>query len=306
MYNFITEGEEYMSMHIAVLGAGRMGHGIAQVASMTGHDVVLRDIDDGIVQDGLSSIRENLEKGVELDKVEPETRDSALAQLEGTTNLEAAVQDADCVIEAVPEDMDLKKEVFVEVDEYVSSQTMLATNTSSLSITELASTVSHPSRCIGLHFFNPPHLMDLVEIVLAEQTHEKTEKEATEMIEEFEKTSVTIEDFPGFATSRLGVTLGVEAMRMVQSGVAAPVDIDRAMREGYGHPMGPLELTDQVGLDVRLDILEHLREELGERFRPPEILRRKVRAGKLGKKTDEGFYTWKDGDPIKQRNEESK
>jgi 3-hydroxybutyryl-CoA dehydrogenase len=292
-------------MHIAVLGAGRMGHGIVQVAAMAGHDVVLRDIDDDLVQDGLSSIRENLEKGVELDKVEPETRDSALAQLDGTTDLEAAVQDADCVIEAVPEDMNLKKEVFAEVDEYVSSEAMLATNTSSLSVTELASTVSQSSRCIGLHFFNPPHLMDLVEIVLAEQTSEETEKKAIEMVEGFGKTSVVIEDFPGFATSRLGVTLGVEAMRMVQSGVAAPADIDHAMREGYGHPMGPLELTDQVGLDVRLDILEHLREELGERFRPPEILRRKVRAGKLGKKTDEGFYTWKDGEAIEQSNEEN-
>lgn len=286
-------------MHITVLGAGRMGHGIAQVAAMADHDVVLRDIDDDLVQDGLSSIRENLDKGVEIDKVEPETRDSALAQLDGTTNLEAAVLDADCVIEAVPEDMTLKKEVFSEVDEYVSSGTMLATNTSSLSVTELASIVSYPSCFVGLHFFNPPHLMDLVEIVLAEQTNEETERGAIEMVDGFEKTSVVIEDFPGFATSRLGVTLGVEAMRMVQSGVAAPADIDRAMREGYGHPMGPLELTDQVGLDVRLDILEYLREELGERFRPPEILRRKVRAGKLGKKTDEGFYTWEDGEPIK-------
>jgi 3-hydroxybutyryl-CoA dehydrogenase len=288
----------HTNMHVAVLGAGRMGHGIAQVAAMAGHDVVLRDIDDDLVQDGLSSIQENLDEGVELGKVEPETRDSALAQLQGTTNLEEAVRDVDCVIEAVPEDMDLKKQVFSEVDEHVSSRTMLATNTSSLSVTELASTVSHPSRCIGLHFFNPPHLMDLVEIVLAEQTSEEIEHRAIETIQSFEKTTVVIEDFPGFATSRLGVTLGVEAMRMVQSGVAAPADIDRAMREGYGHPMGPLELTDQVGLDVRLDILEHLREELGERFRPPEILRRKVRAGKLGKKADEGFYTWKDGEPI--------
>jgi 3-hydroxybutyryl-CoA dehydrogenase len=287
-------------MHIAVLGAGRMGHGIAQVAAMAGHEVVLRDIDDELVQEGLSSIETNLDEGVELGKVEPETRDSALAQLEGTTSLEEAVQDVDCVIEAVPEDMDLKKQVFSEIDEHVSSQTMLATNTSSLSVTELASTVSHSSRCIGLHFFNPPHLMDLVEIVLAEQTSEETEHQAVETIQGFGKTTVTIEDFPGFATSRLGVTLGVEAMQMVQSGVAAPADIDRAMREGYGHPMGPLELTDQVGLDVRLDILEHLREELGERFRPPEILRRKVRAGKLGKKADEGFYTWKDGEPVEQ------
>lgn len=287
-------------MRVAVLGAGQMGHGIAQVAAMAGHDVVLRDIDDDLVQDGLSSIEANLDEGVELGKVEPETRDSALAQLQGTTNLEEAVQDVDCVIEAVPEDMDLKKQVFSEVDEHVPSGTMLATNTSALSVTELASTVSHSSRCIGLHFFNPPHLMDLVEIVLAEQTSEEIEHRAIEMIQYFGKTTVTIEDFPGFATSRLGVTLGVEAMRMVQSGVASPADIDRAMREGYGHPMGPLELTDQVGLDVRLDILEHLREELGERFRPPEILRRKVRAGKLGKKADEGFYTWNDGEPVEQ------
>jgi 3-hydroxybutyryl-CoA dehydrogenase len=292
-------------MDVAVLGAGRMGHGIAQVASMARHDVVLRDIDDDLVQDGLASIQENLEKGVELGKVEPETRDSTLTHLDGTTSLETAVQDADFVIEAVPEDMDLKKQVFSEVDEYVPSQAILATNTSSLSVTEIASSVSNSSRFIGLHFFNPPHLMDLVEIVLAEQTSEEVEQRVVKTVEDFEKTSVVIEDFPGFATSRLGVTLGVEAMRMVQSGVGAPADIDRAMREGYGHPMGPLELTDQVGLDVRLDILEHLRKELGERFRPPAILRRKVRAGKLGKKTGKGFYTWNDGQPVERSDEKN-
>lgn len=303
-YDFIVAGL-WASMHVATLGAGRMGHGIAQVAAMAGHDVVLRDIDDDLVQEGLASIRENLEKGVELGKVDSETRDSTLAHLDGTTSLEAAVQNADIVIEAVPEDMDLKKQVFAEVDEYVPAQTILATNTSSLSVTEIASSVSHSSRFIGLHFFNPPHLMDPVEIVLAEQASEDTERKVVDMVEGFEKTSVVIEDFPGFATSRLGVTLGVEAMRMIQTGVAPPADIDRSMREGYGHPMGPLELTDQVGLDVRLDILEHLRKELGERFRPPEVLRRKVRAGKLGKKTGEGFYTWDEGQPIEQNSDET-
>ncbi|MFB6305119.1 MAG: 3-hydroxyacyl-CoA dehydrogenase family protein, partial [Haloferacaceae archaeon] len=151
---------------------------------------------------------------------------------------------------------------------------------------------------VGLHFFNPPHLMDLVEVVLGERTDAATEDFAVAFVEGVDRTPVVVRDSPGFATSRLGVALGVEAARMVQEGVASPRDIDAAMELGYNHPMGPLELTDHVGLDVRLDVLEHLREELGERFRPPQVLRRKVRAGKLGKKSGEGFYVWEDGDPV--------
>ena len=283
-------------MQTAVLGAGSMGHGIAQVLAMAGHDVTMRDVDDDRVESGLDSVRSNLSKGVELGKVSEEERDGTMGRLAGTTDLAAAVGDADLVVEAVPEEMDLKQTVFEEADEHAPADAVLATNTSSLSVTEMATAVSNPERFVGAHFFNPPHLMDLVEVVRAERTSDETEALVVDVLEGAGKTCVVIEDFPGFATSRLGVALGAEAVRMVEQGVADPAAIDRAMVEGYNFPVGPLELTDRVGLDVRLHILEYLREELGERFRPPALLKRKVRAGKLGVKSGEGFYRWEDGE----------
>ncbi|WP_255171777.1 3-hydroxyacyl-CoA dehydrogenase family protein [Natrononativus amylolyticus] len=285
-------------MQIAVLGAGSMGHGIAQVSAMAGHTVVLRDIDEEFVESGLEGIRDNLQGGVDRDKVTETEREETLERLEGTTDLEAAVADADLVIEAVPEEMDLKKEVFSDVEAAAPESAVIASNTSSLSISEMASALETPERVVGLHFFNPPHLMDLVEIVVAEQTDEATEAFALEYVEGIEKEPVVVRDSAGFASSRLGLALGLEAIRMVESGVASPEAIDTAMKQGYGHPMGPIELGDHVGLDVRLHIAEHLRKELGERFKPPQSLRRKVRAGKLGKKSGEGFYVWEDGDPV--------
>jgi 3-hydroxybutyryl-CoA dehydrogenase len=283
-------------MHVSVLGAGTMGHGIAQVAAMADHEVTLRDVEERIVEDGLASIRENLAGGVERGKVTADERDAALDRLVGTTDLDAAVADADLVIEAVPEDTDLKQDVLTDAEAAAPEDAVLATNTSSLSVTEIASALALPERFVGLHFFNPVHVMALVEVVVAEQTDDETLAFAESFVADVDKTAVTVTDSPGFATSRLGVAIGVEAVRMVQEGVASPRDIDAAMELGYNHPMGPLELGDVVGLDVRLDILEHLREELGERFRPPQLLRRKVRAGKLGKKTGEGFYVWEDGE----------
>jgi 3-hydroxybutyryl-CoA dehydrogenase len=285
-------------MNVGVLGAGTMGHGIAQVAAMAGHSVTLRDVDAEIVEDGLASVRENLAGGVEREKVSEDTRDATLDRLTGTTDLDAAAADADLVVEAVPEDTELKQDVLSEAEAVAPADAMLATNTSSLSVTEIASALDRPERFVGLHFFNPVHLMALVEVVVAEQTTSETEAFAKSFVDDLDKTAVTVTDAPGFATSRLGVAVGVEAVRMVQEGVASPRDIDAAMELGYNHPMGPLELGDVVGLDVRLDILEHLREELGERFRPPQLLRRKVRAGKLGKKTGEGFYVWEDGEIV--------
>jgi 3-hydroxybutyryl-CoA dehydrogenase len=208
------------------------------------------------------------------------------------------VGDACLVVEAVPEKMDLKRSVFEAVDAAAPADCVLTTNTSSLSVTELASSVSNPERFVGTHFFNPPHLMDLVEVVRAEQTDDRTETTVVELLEAAGKSCVVVEDFPGFATSRLGVAIGAEAIRMVEQGVADPAAIDRAMVEGYDFPVGPLELTDRVGLDVRLHILQYLREELGERFRPPALLKRKVRAGKLGVKSGEGFYRWTDGERV--------
>ncbi|POG56152.1 3-hydroxyacyl-CoA dehydrogenase family protein [Haloferax marisrubri] len=285
-------------MQVSVLGAGTMGHGIAQVAAMAGHEVTMRDIEAEYVEGGLEAIESNLQGGVDRDKVTPDEMAATLDRLSGTTSLAAAVADADLVVEAVPEDMELKRETVAEVESLVADDAVIASNTSSLSVTEIVSALERPERGIGLHFFNPVHLMGLVEVVVAEQTSESTRAFATEFVEGIDKTAVEVGDSPGFASSRLGVALGVEAMRMVQEGVASPGDIDTAMELGYNHPMGPVELGDVVGLDVRLDILEHLREELGERFRPPQILRRKVRAGKLGKKTGEGFYVWEDGEIV--------
>jgi len=285
-------------MHVAILGAGTMGHGIAQVSAMAGHDVTLRDIEADIVDDGLTAIESNLEEGIAREKVTESTAEATLDRLTGTTSLEAAVTGADLVVEAVPEEMAIKHETLTAVESHVDPATLIASNTSSLSLTEIASVLDYPERAIGLHFFNPVHIMTLVEIVVAEQTSAETIARAREFVNGIDKTPVEVADAPGFASSRLGVSLGVEAMRMVQEGVATPQDIDTAMELGYNHPMGPIELGDVVGLDVRLDILEYLRDELGERFRPPQILKRKVRAGKLGKKSGEGFYVWEDGDIV--------
>ncbi|WP_053947798.1 3-hydroxyacyl-CoA dehydrogenase family protein [Halolamina sediminis] len=285
-------------MHVAVLGAGTMGHGIAQVSAMAGHDVWLRDIERELVDDGLDAIEANLQGGVERDKVTEEEKDATLDRIAGTTSLEDAVGDAEIVIEAVPEQMEIKQETFADVESHVDEDAIIASNTSSLSLTEIASTLDRPDRAVGLHFFNPVHIMELVEIVVAEQTSDRALERAHEFVEGIDRTPVEVTDSPGFASSRLGVALGVEAMRMVQEGVASPEDIDAAMELGYNHPQGPIALGDVVGLDVRLDILEHLREELGERFRPPQILKRKVRAGKLGKKSGEGFYVWEDGEIV--------
>ena len=285
-------------MHVAILGAGTMGHGIAQVSAMAGHDVSLRDIDADIVDDGLAAIESNLQEGVAREKVTESTAEATVDRLTGTTSLEEAVTGADLIIEAVPEEMAIKHETLSAVESHVDPATLIASNTSSLSLTEIASVLDYPERAIGLHFFNPVHIMALVEIVVAEQTSSETVSRARKFVNGIDKTPVEVTDAPGFASSRLGVSLGVEAMRMVQEGVATPQDIDTAMELGYNHPMGPIELGDVVGLDVRLDILEYLRDELGERFRSPQILKRKVRAGKHGKKSGEGFYVWEDGDIV--------
>ena len=285
-------------MQVCVLGAGTMGHGIAQVAALAGHDVRMRDVDGSILDSGLEAIRENLAGGIERDKVTEAERDRTLDRISTTTDLAEAAMDADLVVEAVPEDLELKKDVFEAVEGLVDDDALVATNTSALPVTEIAAALDRPGRAIGLHFFNPVHVMGLVEVVLAEQTSDETRERAEAFVEGIDRTSATVRDSPGFASSRLGVALGVEAMRMVQKGVASPDDVDTAMELGYRHPQGPLALTDLVGLDVRLDVLEHLREELGERFAPPPILRRKVRAGHLGRKTGRGFYVWEDGEPV--------
>jgi len=285
-------------MKVGVLGAGTMGHGIAQVTAMAGHDVTVRDIDRDIVEDGLAAVEGNLQGAVDREIVTADEKAATLDRIDGTTDLSEAVAGADLVVEAVPEDVDLKRETFADVEDHAPADCVIASNTSSLSVTEIASSLDDPTRAIGLHFFNPVHIMDLVEIVVPEWADEDTVDFAESFVDEIGKEPVVVRDSAGFATSRLGVALGVEAIRMLEEGVASPEDVDRAMELGYNHPMGPIELGDVVGLDVRLDILEYLREELGERFKPPQILRRKVRAGKLGKKTGEGFYVWEDDEIV--------
>ncbi|MDE2763136.1 MAG: 3-hydroxyacyl-CoA dehydrogenase family protein [Gemmatimonadota bacterium] len=278
---------------VAVIGAGTMGHGIAQVAAMAGHETVLCDVDAGQLERGLAGIQATLDKGVRLGKVAEESRDGALARLQGTGRLGEAAEGADLVIEAVPEVMALKKRVFAEVEAVVGKRTILATNTSSLSVTGMGAGLERPGRFVGLHFFNPVHIMALVEIVRGRHTDIRTLNSSFKFVLDLGKEPILVNDSPGFASSRLGIVLGLEAIRMVEAGVASPEDIDKAMVLGYRHPMGPLRLTDLVGLDVRLGIARYLHEALGsEAFRPPALLERMVAEGRLGKKSGRGFYEW--------------
>lgn len=280
-----------------VVGAGTMGAGIAQVFAQASWKVVLYDLDDAALARGAAKIAENLEGAVARGKLDAKGRDETLARVERSTNLSAAAEAATIVVEAVFEDLKVKKELFARLDS--SGAELLATNTSSLPVTEIAQATKRPERVVGLHFFNPPHLQKLVEVVKGERTSDQSVKRALEIVGELQREAVLVRDSPGFATTRLGLVIGLEAIRMVESGVAAPDAIDKAMELGYRHPMGPLKTGDLVGLDVRLAIAEHLCEELGEAFRPPPLLRRMVRAGKLGKKTGEGFYRWdKKGDCL--------
>jgi 3-hydroxybutyryl-CoA dehydrogenase len=272
-----------------------MGQGIAQVAATTGHAVTLFDADQARAEGAVAGIASQLERLVAKGKLSGTTSAQAIASIQTVTSVGAAVRHADIVIEAIPEDMGLKVALLGEVTHYTSPHTIIASNTSSLSITELGRRIGAEARTVGLHFFNPPPVMELLEIVRGLATSDAIIEKAQHFATALGKTSIVVRDTAGFASSRLGVILGAEAMRMLETGVASARDIDRAMELGYRHPMGPLKLTDLVGLDVRLSILEHLQREIGEQFRPPGLLRMMVRAGKLGKKTGEGFYVWKDG-----------
>ena len=286
----ITKIEDIQT--IAVLGAGTMGHGIAQVAAMNGFQVVMRDLKEDFLVAAMAKISKNLDKGVARGKVSEEDRTRALAALQTTTDVGEACKSAQLVIEAVPESMDLKREIFAAVVAAAPEGAILASNTSSLSIADIAKSIPQPERVLGMHFFNPVHIMKLVELV----KHEGTSSEALEIARAFSdrigKTAITVKDTPGFASSRLGLVIGLEAMRMFEQGVASAEDIDTAMKLGYGHPMGPLELTDLVGLDVRLSIADYLSGEVSANFQPPQVLRDLVAEGKLGKKTGQGFYEY--------------
>jgi 3-hydroxybutyryl-CoA dehydrogenase len=288
--------DQHQIRSVAVLGAGTMGHGIAQVAAAAGYDVRLFDAAEEQVTRALDRIQSNLDKGVERGKVSHDARAATLSHLSGVSDLVEASADADLVIEAVPEQIELKRRIFTELDRIAPAQAILATNTSSLSVSEIAAATARPQQVVGLHFFNPVHIMRLLEIVRGRATSDTTLSVALGFARSIGKEPIVVTDTPGFASSRLGIVLGLEAMRMVEQGVAAPDDIDRAMELGYNHPMGPLKLTDVVGLDVRLGIAEYLYGTLGgEQYRPPEILREMVAEGKLGKKSGRGFYDWSGG-----------
>ncbi|HEX7151929.1 MAG TPA: 3-hydroxyacyl-CoA dehydrogenase family protein [Thermoanaerobaculia bacterium] len=281
-----------MINQVSVLGSGTMGRGIAYLSAVSGFETVVFDVDAGALDAAKASVGSTLKKGVEKGKVTESAAAEALARLIWSTDLEPAVSGADLIIEAVPEIFELKVDLFAQADLFCGPDTILASNTSSIAISKLASNVERRDRFIGMHFFNPPHLMKLIEIVRGERTSDDTVEQVRAIAEKMGKTPIIVRDSPGFATSRLGVAIGLEAIRMLEEGVASAEDIDRAMELGYNHPMGPLRLTDLVGLDVRLGIAEYLTTTLGERFTPPQLLRDLVEQGKLGRKTGEGFYKW--------------
>lgn len=270
-----------------------MGHGIAQVAAMAGYHVRLSDPATGAVSRALEHIARNLDKGVTKGKVSSDLRASTLANLHPADSLAAACEGADLIIEAAPERLALKQEIVRQVCQAAPPTAIIGTNTSSLSIAAIASAADDPGRVLGTHFFNPVHLMALLELVVHEGTAAETLSATRAFGERIGKELIVVRDVPGFATSRLGVALGMEAIRMVESGVASAQDIDKAMVLGYRHPVGPLRLTDMVGLDVRLNIGEYLARELGNpAFEPPALMRRMVAEGHLGQKSGQGFYTW--------------
>ena len=280
--------------NVLVIGSGTMGHGIAQVAAQAGYEARLFDVRPEAVRQGLDAVAANLAKGVDKGKVTAEERDAVLSRLDAAPgDLAVAAREADLVVEAVPEKIELKQAIFRTLGAEAPAHAILATNTSSLPVAAIAEASGAPERVLGLHFFNPVHIMQLLELVRTEATSPEVVDAARAAGERMGKTVIVVKDSPGFATSRLGLVLGLEAIRMVEEGVASAADIDTAMELGYRHPMGPLKLTDLVGLDVRLGIAEHLAKVLDDRrFDPPALLRKLVAEGKLGKKSGQGFYAW--------------
>jgi 3-hydroxybutyryl-CoA dehydrogenase len=277
---------------VGVVGAGTMGNGIAHVCAQAGFRVTLSDVTLEAARAGLATIAKNLEIGVQKGKVTAADRDATLGRLTVVAGLEA-LRGCQLVIESVPEKLLLKQGVFQALSALVSDDCILASNTSSLSLTEIASAARRPQRVVGLHVFNPVHLMKLLEVVRAHQTSDATIETVRAFGAAIKKELIVVKDSPGFASSRLGLAVGLEAVRMLEEGVASAEDIDRAMELGYGYPMGPLKLGDLVGLDVRLAIAEYLYAETGSpTFRPPLLLKKLVRAGKLGRKAGEGFYKY--------------
>jgi 3-hydroxybutyryl-CoA dehydrogenase len=282
---------------IAVIGAGTMGRGIAHAAALGGYRTILEDLLPAALRKAETEIRANLDKAVELSKVSASDADSAFKRLEYAGNVEEAAREADLVIEAVPEEMESKIEIFTLLDKICRPATILASNTSSLSVTEISSVTYRARKCVGMHFFNPVHKMKLLEVVRALETDDDTLAAAVEVGRRMGKEVVVIKESPGFITSRINAMIGNEAFYMLQEGIASAADIDKALKLGLNHPMGPFELVDLVGLDTRLHILEYLHKSLGEKYRPAPLLVQYVKAGRLGRKSGRGVYEYPDAQP---------
>ncbi|MBZ5529814.1 MAG: 3-hydroxyacyl-CoA dehydrogenase [Acidobacteriia bacterium] len=279
---------------VAVIGAGIMGRGIAHVAALGGYRTILEDILPASLRTAESEIRSNLDKAIELGKISKPDADAAFTRLEYAGSVEEAAREADLVIEAVPEEMESKIEIFTLLDKICRPKTILASNTSSLSVTEIASVTYRAKKILGMHFFNPVHKMKLLEVVRALETDDETIAACAEVGRRMGKEVVVIKEAPGFITSRINAMIGNEAFYMLQEGIASAADIDKALKLGLNHPMGPFELVDLVGLDTRLHILEYLHKSLGEKFRPSPLLVQYVKAGRLGRKAGKGVYEYPD------------
>jgi 3-hydroxybutyryl-CoA dehydrogenase len=279
---------------VAVIGAGIMGRGIAHVAAIGGYRTILEDILPASLRRAESEIRGNLDKGVELGKLDKAAAEAAFSRIEFAGTVEDAAREADLVIEAVPEEMDSKIEIFTLMDKICRPATILASNTSSLSVTEIASVTYRLRKCVGMHFFNPVHKMKLLEVVRALETDQETISAVADVGRRMGKEVVVIRESPGFITSRINAMIGNEAFYMLQEGIASAEDIDKALKLGLNHPMGPFELVDLVGLDTRLHILDYLHKSLGEKFRPAPLLVQHVKAGRLGRKSGRGVFEYPD------------